>query len=244
MNSYLIVGDAYEKFAENKSVMGISSALRRFAEERQHLDGVRVVIGQGIAEDERERLLELLAASDAEIEAPAELVPLSLTHKTRRQHVLIGGGRLSAPHCYEYQFVLDDADDRLCDHVTGQHVSAMLLMEAGRQAVIASLEQQYPTTAGSKWGIVLGKLTASFSSYAFPIPTGLQVRILLIGEQTPKSVNAALVVTFRQAGAEVCRMQFDVQLCKQAALDNIEGRKARGVIETLLAEQSTNAMLV
>lgn len=244
MSCYLIVGDAYDTFSRHEGVLGISQALRLFAEVPPEMPG-RVIIGQGIAESARAQLLALLPPEVVldGLATQGDPAPLWLTHKTRRAHVLIAEAGAPGELSYDYHFILDDADDRLCDHVTGQHVSAMLLMEAGRQAVIASIERQYPAVAG-KWGIVLDKLTASFASYAFPVPTHLRVIIQPWGEASSKHVQAALRVVFQQADVEVCRMQFDVQLYKQAALESIEKRKARALVDTLLASHPDNAALV
>ncbi len=232
----LIVGDDYGDFAEHAGVRSVSRLWRELTLSSE-IDLDCVYFGLGICETERNRLSEALAARGVRcIEGLVPLVKTELTHKRDRTHVLIAGGRKLRNRTYAYELFLDEAQDRLCDHVTGQHVSAMLLVETGRQAVIASLVQQYPSRPDHEMGMVLERLTVDFSSYAFPIPTSLSVVIAENVEPTPKQIDVSLFIAFCQAGQSICDMRFDVKLREERALRKIEDRKASRIVDALLTE--------
>ena len=230
----LIVGVEYPAFLQHPGVLSVAQLEHALAS--GGASAIRQVsLGQGIEAAERQRLGQLLQAhAIACVAGDAPQVPTCLTHKHDAAHVLIAGARKTADLHYSYEFVLGSAEDRLCDHVTGQHVAAMLLIEAARQAVIASLDQQYPAAEGQRWGLILEQLNTRFHSYAFPVPTQLAVLIQQHSVAGARQIDVSLLIDIQQAGQPVCDMRFDVKLCDTATLGKIEERKARKLVGQLL----------
>ncbi len=229
---YLVVGDDYAAFARPPSVL-TQSQLGTMLRDGADFTGARVFMGQGmdlaVGPLLRERLTGLGAA---EVALAPPRAPLELTHKRHTDYVLVSppervDGR------WRFALLVDDGADRLSDHVTGQHMGAMLLIEAARQAVIASIERHCPRADGASWGLILQRLDCRFDTYAFPLPTEVSVGVVESGTGDAQR-ELVLDVLFLQAGKRVSGIDFHVGLCRRDLLSRIEGRHAaRAVAEAL-----------
>lgn len=231
---YIVVGDDYLSFANRPNVLTYSQ-ITILLEMSDHWSGdEHIIVGQGINDEMREALkvsFQLRGLKNVSyIGVPA---PLELTHKRSPSNVLITAPMKLADKLYLYEFVINDIQDRLSDHVTGQHVGAMLLMEAARQATIASIECEWIGRESNSWGLILETFNAKFDNYAFPLPTSITVN-LEEGVGTGNQIPLALNIEFHQAGKRVSRMLLEVRLSRTALLGKIEKR---------LADQAVSAML-
>jgi len=237
-NIFVVVGDSFASFAERPNVMTVSQ-LQQWLEAGDMWSGQEsVIIGQGIDEAVRESLRSQLTLSGvACISHIDALAPLALTHKRSRAAVLIGAPHRTEPRCYEYGFIMNDMLDRLSDHVTGQHIGAIVLMEAARQATIASIECEWIAGQSVPQGFILESFNARFHTYVFPLPTTLRVRMDL-REQTDTQIGIALAIEFHQAGKCVSQMELDVRLLHSAVLNRIEIRRAAQALDTVIRQQA------
>jgi hypothetical protein len=235
---HIVVGDDYARFAEcNSDVVTTSAMMTRLQDPSLWQGRHKVLLGQGISERTRLAMmaaLEELGVDDVQPVDPSS--PLQLTHKRSKGHVLITEPCRMADQAYRFGLLLDAQNDRLSDHVTGQHVGAMLLMEAARQAVVATLECAYVQPRGTPLGLVLERFDSSFQNYAFPLPTQLTVTVTEREGRQSRNIAVSLDVAFEQAGLQVCRMVLDVNLIEAAVLDAIETRKARKCVDLLRSQ--------
>lgn len=229
----IVVGDDYAEFAKHENVVTVSRLLHELENTEHPCAADDFVIGQGVAANRRESLRNALQArglqADIRIDSP---MAVPLTHKRCSEHVLITTPIKTGPLEYEFSLTLNDKNDRLSDHVTGQHVGAMLLMEAARQAVVVALELEYATKRGVRLGFVLERFMSNFHSYAFPLPTTMRVSLVESGDPD-KHVSVSLTIAFLQAAEQISTMQLDVTLYDTALLDKVEARKARKSIESM-----------
>lgn len=240
----VVVGDEYAEFAVNSHVVTASELQRRLCNDGGWTGEEVIVIGQGIGVEQRDRLRASAAALRLEhclVDADAA-APMGLTHKRSEKNVLISSPRQVAPSTYAFAVSIDDAVDRLSDHVTGQHLGAMLLTEAARQAVIAVLEMEYARGSGLRFGFLLHKLQAEFDSYVFPLPVAMTATVADQAGRTRPNQHAALVtIQITQGGATVCRLVFDVSLYEESLLQKIETRGARRAIDLLRSQHEPSA---
>jgi hypothetical protein len=231
--TYFVVGDEYREFARNAGVVTVSGLLDLLR--RADPAPVRVVLGQGLPLEVRQRM----AASAQPLGTTPEAyppAPTDRTHKTHREHVLITDVQPAGDpreRRYRCGLAIGDGHDRLGDHVTGQHLAAMLLMEAARQAVIAVLASEYPPVASGAWGLVLERLDARYFNYAFPVPTLMLTSLGDRGEPSDRQVAVVVTVEFLQADKVICQMQLDVSLRDAARLEKIESRRARQLLAAI-----------
>jgi hypothetical protein len=214
----LVVGDGYKHFANGEAGVLTISELRAKA---GGTEAARLIVGQGLSGPDRDYLARCGGALYLD-----ELASTEVTHKRARENVLITAPVALGEGRYQYLLAVNDSHDRLADHVTGKHINGMLLVEAARQACIATIESEHPRDEGMRWGLSWNNLDVQFVSYTFPGPVSISVSI-----ETDRSKKEQLVVNqtmnFVQAGKSVCTIKFRVTLVDGERLERLESRSAR-----------------
>jgi len=232
----LLVGDQYGAFTRHRQVVTLSDFRRR---REAGLAGARVLIGQGLSHHEVEALGSADAGTLAAVEPRDELASLAHTHKRDPANVLVTTPRRQGPGRYVMQLALNDGMDRLLDHITGSHVSGIVLVEAGRQGVIACGEIEHALASrATPWGFVWTGLQVSFTRFAFPLPTELHVELQELPTSTPSKPSYTAKVEVRQAGKTICEMQMDYGLLPETTLAAIEARAGASAVEALCSERA------
>lgn len=232
---YLVVGNDYEVFAANEHVITAASFIQRLRDSSLWGGDEHVVLGQGIGDRETREIRNLLRErSLSSVKSIGDLVPLHLTHKRSVENVLIAATQKRGEYAYRFDLAINDKQDRLSDHVTGQHIGAMQLMEAARQAVVAAIECEYPTDSGSRMGLILERFDSRFENYMFPVPTDIFVTIAERSNSSDKQRAVTLTIDFAQVDQKVCQMQLDVRLYDSKVLEKLEARRARSVVGSLM----------
>lgn len=240
-----LVGDEYASFATNPHVMTLRELRARVLASDARQDDLRVVVGQGMRHEDAAAPCDAVAATKAgvAIEAAAAPASLAVTHKRDAANVLISEPRRTRPRTYEMELLLNDGEDRLVDHVTGQHVSGMVLVEAARQAGIASAEIELLATRDKPFGFVWNGLRVDFARFAFPLPTRIEVTIreeAAEGKSQPTYVADVEVV---QAGQCVCTMAMTFGLLPASLLGALEAKAARRAIDGARATYASSAQV-
>jgi hypothetical protein len=244
MKSVILVGQQFAEFG-NRDVTMTLPALRS-ALEQGDLEG-EVQLGQGLGHEEVRWLERRLAAEGRQLAYPARgaMAPLALTHKHCEDNVLITMPLRVAPRSYSAQLALNDTVDRLLDHVTGTHISGMVLVEAGRQFAIATGELEFELASRPEpWGFIWTGMELRFSRYAFPVPTGIELVIVDQPGSTAQRPHCTAQVRFLQADQEICSMSMHYDLIPKQTLANLEGKAARRLVQSLTqarASASTSA---
>lgn len=191
----IVVGDRFTAFQRHKSIMGVSEFLESVAS----LDSpTKVVLGQGLKEADVERLAVLAAKNnpDLAIEPPLTRVEQTATHKQIARNVAISTPVRTALDCFSAHLLFDEGSELLIDHLTGQHIQGLALVEAARQLWTAVVEL-FLRQGSDPIRLVLDSVSAQFESYVFPLPAEMQLRVL---EADTKEVGLKLScsVEFRQ----------------------------------------------
>ncbi len=231
---YILVGDNYATFAKHNDVLTVSQLREELENSLDWKGDEKVIFGLGIDDNTRTLLKAALNARGIEeIMSETNLAPTHLTHKKYRENSLITTPKSIQAMQYEFYLCLDDRMDRLADHVTGQHLSAMLLMEASRQAAIASLELEYRSRNDAKFGIVMEKIACRFNNFAFPIPTLITVNINELGVSANQNISVECIIKFLQADKVVCEIDMAGSITKLHQLEPVETSMARRSIKAL-----------
>jgi hypothetical protein len=224
-----LVGDQYDHFATNDHVITQSRLLERIAYGPE-VGGLRIVLGQGLGTGD-DIDLQANTQGGIRLESLDSLATLALTHKRAQRHVLVTSPRRVGPQAYEMALAVDDVNDRLVDHVTGQHVSGMVLIEAARQASIATAELEYLIDAPEPCGFVWNGLRINFSRFAFPLPAGIRVKLrkdVANDRAQPRYVSE---VEIHQAAQSVCEMEMTFGILRSSTFLALEAKAARRAIE-------------
>jgi A-factor biosynthesis hotdog domain len=229
-----VIGDGYAAFAEHPSIITFVQLRTLLLENAIDWSATELAQGLGL-ESAQLRMIrgELLAAG-----APAhvarhferEHAPLALTHKHADEHVLIGPPRRIDHENLVFDLVLTSTQDRLSDHVTGQHVSGMLLIEAGRQAAAVALETVHADKSVD-YAATWSALRVSFESFAFPLPMSLHATVDSADHARTNKVDTHVAVTIRQLDRIVAQLEYEIPLTRLALLQKLEQRAALRTIE-------------
>ena len=234
-NVYLIVGGGYHAFARNTRALTLDELESKLPDLSE--DDV-ILAGQGLTHAERAKLRQVLSErrSSPKLLYCDEACAPACTHKHTVDNVVIGTLERTAQRTYSCILLADTRADRLFDHITGQHLNGMLLIEAARQAGIAAIESEFVAAPGEKkWSLAWSRCDTRFFTYAFPVPTTLTVSFPKTDGVDTGQVPLEFPVQIAQGGALVCEIRMEVTLLEASLAERLEGRRARDVVSAILA---------
>lgn len=224
MSKLYIVGDQYLQFAEGRdNVLIVSEYFKSSLPPDTDLH-----CGLGISDWQLHSIQQDLLRRKAPTyvlerfaRRPAQR---KLTHRHNDTNVLISEPKRTGEY-FVFDLILDDREDRLADHVTGQHVSGMVLLEAARQASAVVLETEHSALSKSH-AATLARVSANFESFVFPLPTQL------LAIEGTESIRAGRVSTYVSVAVwqnqdHVANFQFDIPLTRRDVLTRCEASAAR-----------------
>lgn len=235
-NVVLVIGDRFSGFANKPGVM-IASELRGMLREDNALavGNERVFVpGQGLSQEQLRQIYEEAAARglkpafrhwEEALRAPK--AGAELTHKRKPENGLIGVPRRIEEDRFELDLMIDDRNEIMSDHVTGQHLQGMLLIEACRQSFLAVTEKFFlPEHPGSSYYFVINDLNVSYYAFAFPLDATIDYRIL--ESHSPDAQRHSFVVEMGvvQNGEVTTRVRTKFTAFDSALLKPKEHKKA------------------
>ncbi|MDT3398066.1 AfsA-related hotdog domain-containing protein [Streptomyces sp. B1866] len=176
----VVVGDRFEEFLANRGTVGATALLERLRA-GDLPESLSLSVGQGLTAGELAELRELaerrapaVTLGKSGVPAPAER---RLTHKHDARNILVGPVGQIAENRFVADLVLDQRVEVLADHLTGQHIPAITLLEAARQMWTVVTEQFFITGA-DRTRFVVVSVASRFHSYVFPLAATLQYELL------------------------------------------------------------------
>lgn len=235
-----VVGNRFTVFAENEGVYTVDNFFKfAYSISKNKFDNTiyQVVLGQGLSEYS---LLQLKAFFISDEFSDHFYLSTSLlfykkadewmTHKHQRKNILISAPNKLSENCYESILICDDQCDEMQDHLTGEHLQAMLLVEASRQMMTATAELHWINKdLRGKKNFVLDSFSSQFLQYVFPLEVTFQL--------TVKSFRAGLNGNFK-ADVNINVMQLgQVMMSFQGAFSAME-KDSLAQLESMLAKRS------
>jgi hypothetical protein len=179
MSKCFVVGDYFADFLQNDKVISVQDFLEKVKNGKADLKQ-RYIFGQGI-DDEEINDLQTNIDQNLYPEIFAALPParteLRLTHKHKSYNNLVSDPKRISEANYELQMVIDDKNDIMADHLTGQHIQGVLLIEAARQAWTAVTEKYHFVNDNKKYRFVIENIKTSFKHFVFPFPIVIKLTI-------------------------------------------------------------------
>lgn len=220
MEKLIVVGEKFTDFAErNENVLTVNE-FERFVWSGEIQNVKKIIIGQGVELDDISRTICIIRQHYPDkINEIVNLQELyyqnnrdhqKLVHKRKKENILITSPERIDSNNYSAKLILQDSSELLCDHQTGQHIQGMVLIEAARQAIIATSEKYLLQEAGitiSEKYFTLTSLNVSFSSFVFPLPVTVTLNVLSKKSSSHGKFACECTVCFEQTGtkkAEVC----------------------------------------
>lgn len=233
-----LVGERFETFARNE---GVETVNRFIGNVRSGLcddlaGPVALVAGQGLDASDWEAVRSeltrrgLLDRFQLPVQAP-EVVPASHVHKRNGENVMLADARRVGPMRLAARLCLSDMNELVTDHVTGQHLSGMVLIEAGRQMIqLATREFVFDGGDDSAHSMILCSLTAAFESYVFPLEVDVEVELTKLPTSKPARMEFSAEVSISQSGARAVRVSATYQVVRARGLARQEGAMATRAI--------------
>lgn len=237
-----IVGNKFEGFAKaNAEVITISNFEKSLD---QPLIGnyheIIFLIGQGVTLSKLERLIKKIYEKNLQSIIKirnSNLIrfkeSLKMVHKHDFRNIMISSPIHLGSNRYESIVLLDDECAEMSDHMTGQHIQGMVLIEASRQMMLAvtenylfSPEEQY------QYYFVLNKIDTQFMQFAFP----LDIKIRCLVKDYTKgnnSLNALIEFEIIQNETVITRVNIDFSAYQSERLSKQEARMADRTIKSL-----------
>jgi hypothetical protein len=164
--TYIIVGNLY-RACERHEIFAFDS----FIEKSGSLPpGAGVVLGQGLSFEETRIISAVCRAARLQLLNAPLACCMSGTHKFQTQNIVLGPAAQVDTCTDSYELRVDSRNELLLDHVTGQHLSAMIGVEAARQAGMATFERRYLAGKEAEYAFSLSSLEQNFSAFIFPLP--------------------------------------------------------------------------
>ncbi|GLZ39221.1 AfsA-related hotdog domain-containing protein [Actinokineospora sp. NBRC 105648] len=246
-----LVGDRFETFARkdrvetvNRFVGNVRSGLFD-----RLVDPMRLVAGQGVDASDWDTVRTELSRRGLldRFVLPARLpaaVPAADVHKQQEENVLLADVAASGPLALTARLRLSDRNELVTDHVTGQHLSGMVLIEAGRQMILAGTHEFVLTPdTEPDFSFVLGSLSVAFERYVFPIGAELALRLTKLPSSKPARLEFTAEVEVTQSGEVAARISAEFQVVRTRGLARQEEMLATKAIEAcgFTAEQPVGA---
>ena len=206
-----IVGDRFEGFSKNSQVTTVAQFCK-LAETVGFLPGTKAIIGQGVSRTNVMRLRQHVTAVGQEssvdfVDFSAPKADRNLCNKHRPENSLLSIPRKVAENVYEMQLLIDDGCAEMSDHVTGQHVQGMVLVEAARQSFLAVTEAYYADTNCAGRYFVINSMNVEYMNFAFPLPTVVRYEVLDLTHKKHGTIVSESAISFLQCGSEICRVR-------------------------------------
>ncbi|MGQ0838317.1 AfsA-related hotdog domain-containing protein [Actinokineospora sp.] len=234
-----LVGDRFETFAAQDRVETVNRFVGnvRLGVYDELTGRVRLLAGQGVDASDWDTIRTELGRTGLldRFVLPTrlpEVVPAADVHKRREENVLLADVECRGPSSLAALLRLSDLNEMVVDHVTGQHLSGMILIEAGRQTVLVAVKELVLAEGtGTDHSLVLGSLTAAFDHYVFPIGAELRVELTELATSRPVRREFSAEVTISQAGRVAVRLDFDFQVVRTRVVTRIEATHAASALD-------------
>lgn len=221
----IAVGDRFKEFLANRGTVPITALLDELRSGAVE-SAAGIVPGQGLSAGQ---LRELKERTALDVQLPAER---HLTHKHDDKNVLIGDVRETALGVYAAPLLLDERVEVLDDHLTGQHIPAVTLMEAARQTWTVAIER-YVVTGDEPTRFVIGSIRSSFSSFVFPLPATIEFRVAHQGT-SPAGTSVDCLLTIRQGERVAAEFEVDIRVIPETVAVKQEAMAARQAVRDAL----------
>jgi len=197
--------------------------------------------GQGVPDDRLDVLRDRIAsrgygAALQIVDDGARRAEPKISHKRAPHNTLISTPWKVAEDVYGARLMIDDRCADMSDHVTGQHVQGMVLIEASRQMFLAVTEQFFLPRHSGSFYFVINKFDVSYYSFAFPTKLELNYQIVDQKIDPRGTYSFEANIGFWQAGALVTEILVTFAAYDSTFLRKRESAKAREVAAATLLD--------
>lgn len=211
LDHYIVVGDRIIKECSNERF--ISAAKAKDLAQRS-TSPLKLHIGQGVNDQDLKQLYAL-EQGRVSIE-PKRFVARACsatTHKHIASNIAISRAWDNGNGTYSSALMIDEENSQLSDHLTGQHISGMMIVEAARQMSIATAEQFYMDSRLSrKVNFISHSISVEFKDFLLPVPTEILCIPVSLKRSGRQNFRFSVVLQFRQQGQSLADIKIDTSV--------------------------------
>jgi hypothetical protein len=242
-----VVGERFNGFAREHPEVTTLPELERMLQDGTLPSDTTVIIGQGISDERLRSLRERIESQDPRTRVTLETDPRALeradsrlTHKHQVQNIMISiPEQVVEGERYAASLLLDDRCAEMSDHVTGQHIQGMVLIEAARQMLLAVTERHFLQEQRDRSNYyVINQLDTTFHSFGFPLGLDIEQQILSRKEGNRGSLSFEAKITLIQGGELLAEVKARYSVYDAAFLSTREAAKARQTLARVTQPQS------
>jgi hypothetical protein len=168
-----IVGDCFGHFINDAETESLAKILKG-----DNAENTDYLIGQGISMNDLE-LIKLNNPKVYESIKNRDIVKKNkqIAHKCKVENCHITIPTKVSDTEYHLNILIDSGCCELSDHITGEHINGVILIEAVRQAFIAVTEAFF-LAPEDKTYFIMKELRCEFLQFLFPLPIQMRYKIL------------------------------------------------------------------
>ena len=231
MKKKFIVGDCFERFNNHSDVVGLSQ-FKELDVNSSKTSSFNYIVGQGISladlEDlkiQKPSLYNLIINPDIVEKNP------EIAHKRKIENCHIARPTKITDTEYKLDVVVDSKCCEISDHITGEHINGVVLIEAARQAFIAITETFF-LNENEKVYFILKKLNCEFNSFLFPLTIQMKYKILNFEKKGAAQFNFEVeTVFYHHESDESSIIKGFFSVYPKIAMEQIESELAESAVD-------------
>lgn len=235
-----VVGDKFENFAGNENIITISNLEDILSKDNLANNKYELAVGQGVNQEKLLKLIDMIEGkklnNNIAINRNKRKSSTFLTHKRKSENIMISDPTHDMKtHIYEAYLMVDDDCAEMSDHMSGQHIQGMMLIEAARQMVIAVTEKFFiPEHKKGKMTFVTHHTNSIFHTFVFPTEIKIQYQIKKIKPGVNGNLTAEVLIDFVQDNVIATQVDFKFSVLDAGFMKEKEAEMAVECIRSYL----------
>jgi len=235
-----LVGKKFSQFLSNKEVSSVEEFIKKRMDTNEASKDVIYKLGQGCSAYEINRLMP--ESIDANLAKTFVKETKEFVHKKDEKNVMITKPCLIEKDYYKAFLMLDNECAEMSDHITGQHIQGMVVIEAARQMMLSVTENYFLTKEqqGKMW-VILNEINTTFLAFLFPLEVEIYYRAEVIKNNDTKSKHKA-EVSFIQNEKLAAKINISFSVYEQEWLERHEQNLAQQAIKECGKKYTENSI--
>ncbi len=240
----LIVSDKFHNFATRPDVITISELYSLLSADNIKIPYSQKIIlipGQGFSRESINRVLALSVTAKNALSFNFNLwhkIPQrassQLTHKHQEENILVSEPHRKSESTFEMDVLIDENCEMMRDHQTGLHIQGMLLVEAARQAYLATMEKFYIKNKEEKNYFIFNELNVGYNKFAFPLPSSILLTNEKVDLSNKKRQHTSTKIELLQCGDVSASVLMDVTIMPDTRVSTMETRFAKQSLDNYI----------
>lgn len=243
LNKVYIVGDRFTRFVENDNVISISQLEKNVFNGTSGRDDVYYALGQGVSSQRANKLLKTVKLNElyktkvnfSEVDKSCR----HLVHKNKSANSMISTPIKRSETEYEANVIIDDQCDDISDHLTGQHIPGMAIIEASRQMFLAVTELFFLKQYQTESYFVINKSSVEYLNFIFPLDIKIKYRIENVNKSKTGSYRFTVSMVVIQNDKVCVEIGYKFATYESSFLNLKEAAAAKNAINIARSEVTT-----